>query len=332
MRAVETIVQTNAPGTVLPILTEELKDFETEATRFLAGGYEEEAVFQGYRLKQGVYGQRQANVQMTRVKLPFGGVTSRPDGRLRRAGRAPRAAAQGAHHHPPELPVPPHSAGAHAGRAAAAGEHGALDSRGLRQHRAQRHRRPVGGRDRGRALRRDTVRWRLRALLAAQPADAVAAAQVQGRLQRRRRGRGDHRHPRPRVHPPRPGRRAGVQDGVRRRARDHAARGDRGTRVRLAGRVPEVERGGHPHLQRGRHAAEEPRDGPHQGADRPDRGGPLPRDGRRRAGAGLGQARLQPRPPAVPRQRGGARAGAARLLRAARPTTHLRSRSSRPRT
>ena len=75
MRAVETIVQTNAPGQVLPILTEELDDFETEATRFLAGGYEEEAVFQGYRLKQGVYGQRQPNVQMTRVKLPFGGVT-----------------------------------------------------------------------------------------------------------------------------------------------------------------------------------------------------------------------------------------------------------------
>ncbi len=75
MRAVETIVQTNAPGKVLPILTEELDDFETEATRFLAGGYAEEAVFQGYRLKQGVYGQRQPNVQMTRVKLPFGGVT-----------------------------------------------------------------------------------------------------------------------------------------------------------------------------------------------------------------------------------------------------------------
>ncbi len=75
MRAVETIVQTNAPGQVLPILTEELDDFDTEATRFLAGGYEEEAIFQGYRLKQGVYGQRQPNVQMTRVKLPFGGVT-----------------------------------------------------------------------------------------------------------------------------------------------------------------------------------------------------------------------------------------------------------------
>ncbi len=75
MRAVETIVQTNAPGTILPILTEELDDFDTEATRFLAGGYADEAVFQGFRLKQGVYGQRQPNVQMTRVKLPFGGVT-----------------------------------------------------------------------------------------------------------------------------------------------------------------------------------------------------------------------------------------------------------------
>ncbi len=31
--------------------------------------------FIGFRLKQGVYGQRQADVQMVRVKLPFGGVT-----------------------------------------------------------------------------------------------------------------------------------------------------------------------------------------------------------------------------------------------------------------
>ena len=31
--------------------------------------------FIGFRLKQGVYGQRQPDVQMVRVKLPFGGVT-----------------------------------------------------------------------------------------------------------------------------------------------------------------------------------------------------------------------------------------------------------------
>ena len=75
MQAVETIVQTNEPGKVLSILTEELDDFDSEATRFLSGGYDDEAIFQGFRLKQGVYGQRQPNVQMLRVKLPFGGVT-----------------------------------------------------------------------------------------------------------------------------------------------------------------------------------------------------------------------------------------------------------------
>ena len=31
--------------------------------------------FIGFRLKQGVYGQRQADIQMCRIKLPMGGVT-----------------------------------------------------------------------------------------------------------------------------------------------------------------------------------------------------------------------------------------------------------------
>lgn len=74
MAEVETIVHTNEPGLVLPILQKELTDFETEAHRFLKGEWEE-AQFIGFRLKQGVYGQRQPNVQMIRVKLPFGGVT-----------------------------------------------------------------------------------------------------------------------------------------------------------------------------------------------------------------------------------------------------------------
>jgi len=75
MPDIETIVYTNAPGQVLPVLERELEDFETEATRFLAGKVEERQ-FIGFRLKQGVYGQRQPNVQMIRVKLPFGGVTA----------------------------------------------------------------------------------------------------------------------------------------------------------------------------------------------------------------------------------------------------------------
>jgi sulfite reductase beta subunit-like hemoprotein len=64
----------HVPGHVIPILQREYDDFKTEATKFLAGGTEEDE-FIKFRLKQGVYGQRQPDVQMIRCKLPFGGVT-----------------------------------------------------------------------------------------------------------------------------------------------------------------------------------------------------------------------------------------------------------------
>ncbi len=64
----------NVPGHVIPILQREYDDFKTEATKFLAGETEEDE-FIKFRLKQGVYGQRQPDVQMIRVKLPFGGIT-----------------------------------------------------------------------------------------------------------------------------------------------------------------------------------------------------------------------------------------------------------------
>jgi sulfite reductase beta subunit-like hemoprotein len=64
----------NVPGHVIPILEDEFDDFRSEAGSFLAGE-REELVFVPFRLKQGVYGQRQADVQMIRVKLPFGGVS-----------------------------------------------------------------------------------------------------------------------------------------------------------------------------------------------------------------------------------------------------------------
>jgi sulfite reductase beta subunit-like hemoprotein len=64
----------NVPGHVIPILQREYDDFKTEATKFLSGEMPEDD-FIKFRLKQGVYGQRQADVQMIRVKLPFGGVT-----------------------------------------------------------------------------------------------------------------------------------------------------------------------------------------------------------------------------------------------------------------
>ncbi len=64
----------NVPGHVIPILEREFDDFDTESTRFLKGELEGDE-FIKFRLKQGVYGQRQPDVQMVRVKLPFGGVT-----------------------------------------------------------------------------------------------------------------------------------------------------------------------------------------------------------------------------------------------------------------
>ncbi len=64
----------NVPGHVIPILQREFDDFKTEATKFLAGETPEDE-FIKFRLKQGVYGQRQPDVQMIRCKLPFGGIT-----------------------------------------------------------------------------------------------------------------------------------------------------------------------------------------------------------------------------------------------------------------
>ena len=68
-----TTAQCNSAPTVIPIVFKEFDDFETEGTKFLAG-QTEERVFIGFRLKQGVYGQRQPARQMIRVKLPFGGL------------------------------------------------------------------------------------------------------------------------------------------------------------------------------------------------------------------------------------------------------------------
>jgi sulfite reductase (ferredoxin) len=67
------VLYEDVPGHVIPILDREFDDFDTEAKKFLDGQIEEDA-FIGFRLKQGVYGQRQAERQMVRIKLPMGGV------------------------------------------------------------------------------------------------------------------------------------------------------------------------------------------------------------------------------------------------------------------
>ena len=67
-------VHEHIPGHIIPIIEQEFDDFDNEAEQYLAG-QTEETTFVKFRLKQGVYGQRQPDVQMIRVKLPFGGIS-----------------------------------------------------------------------------------------------------------------------------------------------------------------------------------------------------------------------------------------------------------------
>ena len=60
---------------VIPIEPGEIEDFETQVKRFRAGEWQE-AAFMAFRLRQGVYGQRQPNEQMVRIKAPYGGLTA----------------------------------------------------------------------------------------------------------------------------------------------------------------------------------------------------------------------------------------------------------------
>ena len=60
---------------MIPILEGEFDDFDNEAEKFL-GGETPENEFIGFRLKQGVYGQRQADVQMSASSSPW--AASRP--------------------------------------------------------------------------------------------------------------------------------------------------------------------------------------------------------------------------------------------------------------
>ena len=61
---------------VLQIDGEEIANFEEQKERFKAGNFEE-TTFMRFRLRQGVYGQRQPDRQMVRIKAPFGGLTAR---------------------------------------------------------------------------------------------------------------------------------------------------------------------------------------------------------------------------------------------------------------
>ena len=59
---------------IIPFMEDEIVRLEEESAAFMAGE-RENTEFTPFRLKQGVYGQRQADVQMIRVKIPGGIIT-----------------------------------------------------------------------------------------------------------------------------------------------------------------------------------------------------------------------------------------------------------------
>lgn len=56
-------------------ILEEIETFEKEAMRMVSGEIVND-LFKPFRLQYGIYGQRQAGVQMVRIKIPFGGLTA----------------------------------------------------------------------------------------------------------------------------------------------------------------------------------------------------------------------------------------------------------------
>ncbi len=64
------------PGHVFVTLDEEIENFDVEARRFRTDQEGLEPEFTPFRLRHGVYGQRQMDQQMMRIKLPYGGVNA----------------------------------------------------------------------------------------------------------------------------------------------------------------------------------------------------------------------------------------------------------------
>ncbi|HKY72443.1 MAG TPA: sulfurtransferase TusA family protein [Nitrospira sp.] len=72
------LTTSRVPVTTQPIpaaILEEIETFEHEAQRLLSGEIVGD-LFKPFRLQYGIYGQRQAGVQMVRIKIPFGGLTA----------------------------------------------------------------------------------------------------------------------------------------------------------------------------------------------------------------------------------------------------------------
>ena len=79
---------------ISPAIVEEIETFEAEARRLDSGDVSSD-LFRPFRLQYGIYGQRQAGVQMVRIKIPFGGLTAN---QLRRVAELAEQYATGVGH------------------------------------------------------------------------------------------------------------------------------------------------------------------------------------------------------------------------------------------
>ena len=100
-------------------IQEEIETFEDEVKRLQAGDVPGD-LFKPFRLQYGIYGQRQPDVQMVRIKIPFGGMTSN---QVRRVAELAETYATGSqpHHDPAGYSI--------ALRALAADQHGHAQTR-----------------------------------------------------------------------------------------------------------------------------------------------------------------------------------------------------------
>ena len=71
----ESLELSKSSQSIIPFMEDEIVRLEEESAAFVAGE-RENTEFTPFRLKQGVYGQRQADVQMIRVKIPGGIITA----------------------------------------------------------------------------------------------------------------------------------------------------------------------------------------------------------------------------------------------------------------
>ncbi len=66
---------TTQTNPIIEYFPSEIEEFEAGVKRFQAGDWDP-TDFMAFRLRQGIYGQRQPDVHMFRIKIPFGGMTA----------------------------------------------------------------------------------------------------------------------------------------------------------------------------------------------------------------------------------------------------------------